>query len=352
MKAWRNAGRQRNAHAVCAVVRRRFLGQQDRHHRAQHIGGRGLVPHQRGPEARGREALLHHQRGAGQQGLEEGVHRVGVEQRQRGQQHLAIAQLQQLGGMPAPPVELRMRAAHALRETRRARGVEDGQRVTRLHWCGIHQRITRCRKRLGAGFLRRVYAPYALQWQTITVFQPAQRRQPFGLGYEQPRARVGKDVPQSGAAHGGVDRHGDGTDPRTAQEDLQELGAVAAHQRHAVAGAQAGDLQHRAHGLGGAQRVGVAPAGIACDEQRALGKAAALLLQHRRQCAAGRCEGFNGSGHRKGPHMKSCMLPKAASQFTRSTRLRRMRSAPSACHTSSWLAQPAYSVCSSWRVSM
>ena len=249
-----------------------------------------------------------------------------------------------------------MRAADALREARRARGVEDGQRVAGLHWCGIHQHITRCRKRLGAGFLRRVYAPHVLKRQTIAVFQPAQRRQPFGLGHEQPGARVGQDVPQRGAARGGVDRHGDGADPGAAQEGLQELGAVAAHQRHAVADTDAGGLQHRAHGLGGAQRVGVAPAGIARDEQRALGKAAALLLQHRRQCAAGRCEGFNGSGHRKGPHMKSCMLPKAASQFTRSTRLRRMRSVPSPwpspCHTSSWLAQPAYSVCSSWRVSM
>ncbi len=351
MEARRHAGRQRDAHAVRAVVGRCLLGQQDRHHRAQHIGRGGLVAHQRGPEARGREALFHHQRGAGQQRLEEGVHRVGVEQRQRGQQHLAVAQRQQRGGVAAPPVELRVRAAHALGQARRARGVEDGQRVAGLHRRGLGERIAGCGEALGAGLFRRIDAPHALQRQAGPVLEPAQRGQSLGLGDEQPRAGVGEDVPQRGAPRGGVDGHRHGTDPGAAQEGLQELGAVAAHQRHAVAGADAGGLQHRAHGPGRVQRVGIAPAGVAGDEQRALGEAAALALQHRRQRAPGGREGLDGIGH-GGPHMKSCMFPKAASQFTRSTRLRRMRSAPSACRTSSCVAQPAYSACSSWRVSV
>ncbi len=103
--------------------------------------------------------------------------------------------------------------------------------------------------------------------------------QAVGFGDKQARTRVAQDVAQLRAARGGVDGHGHRAYPGAAQQHLHELGAVGTQQGHAVAGAQAGALQHGAVGLGLVQGLGKTPAHLTGHKQRSVAVALGLAAQ-------------------------------------------------------------------------
>ena len=274
------------------VVRRRILRQQDRHHRAEQVRHGGLMLDQRAPERRCREALLDNERRAGEQRLEKRVQRIRMEQRQRRQQGLAFLQAEQLAAVDAPPEILRMRAAHAFRQSGRAGGVEDRQRLAGPHR-GFLDRCAGPRERCraaGVAACHGVADTPDLLHRKLARPECLHRGQQVTLGDQQARARVDQDVPQLRTARRGVDRHRDRADPRAAEKGLHELGAVRAKQRDAVSGADAGVEQGGAVTGSDLQRIAIAPARCAGDEQRPIAEARGLTLEQCRHDAVLRGE--------------------------------------------------------------
>ena len=83
------------------------------------------------PRSRRRRIGLEHIGAADQDRLVERVQRIGVEQRQRREQHVALADSERARRIDAPPEHLRLRATHALGGTGRARRIEDRDRLAR-----------------------------------------------------------------------------------------------------------------------------------------------------------------------------------------------------------------------------
>ena len=79
--------------------------------------------------------------------------------------------------------------------------------------------------------------PNAFQRQLLHV-DKGERVEQFGFDNEKPRAGVAQIVRKLRPARGDVERHRNGAEPGAAEKSLHELGAVAAHQRNAVAGTE------------------------------------------------------------------------------------------------------------------
>src|SRR6202040_3152640 len=119
-----NAGRQREPRAMPALLGRGSAREEDRHHRTEEIGDGGLPRREHRPEGGGGEARLKYGGRPTDEGLEEGVERIRVEKRQGRAEDISGIDLQEIGGIEAPPEELCMRAAHALRRPGGPRRIE------------------------------------------------------------------------------------------------------------------------------------------------------------------------------------------------------------------------------------
>ena len=185
----------------------------------------------------------------------------------------------------APPAVLRVRADHALRRAGRARRVEDRERSPGRDVGGVDRRrrrrarnAQRSGRRRGAASTRGTAsppttpAPSSSARRASSCARSRARASPrCGLDDEQPRAAVGEQVADLRPHRRGVDRHRDRADPAAAEDDLEQLGAVAAHHRDAVAAADA--------------RRGAAPRRARRDARRSVGMAP---LGARRCAANGR----------------------------------------------------------------
>ena len=108
------------------------------------------------------------------------------------------------------------------------------------------------------------------------------------LNDQQLGAAVGQVVLDLRPHRGGVDRHAHGADPAAAEECFQQLGAVRAHQRDAVAALDAGGTQRAGAPRRDLGRVAVRPARARNRAQRPRREARGAVAQHRRQGALGR----------------------------------------------------------------
>jgi len=109
-----HAAAERDPHEMRGVVGGFRLRQQHHGHRAEQIADGSLIPPRRGPETGDGEFRLQRVSAAVEQRLIERVQRVGVEQRQRGEQHVALTDVERARRIDAPPKHLRLRAADAL----------------------------------------------------------------------------------------------------------------------------------------------------------------------------------------------------------------------------------------------
>ena len=289
----RHAWRQGDPNAVRPVGGGGRLGHQDRHHGAQHVGDRRGVLGEPGPEGGGGEARFGHQLRAVRQRLVEGVQRVGVEQRQGGDQHVARPDAEDLAGVGGPPEVLRLRAAHPLGRPRRAGGVEDRDRLPGPDRRCRH-RVAQRRVRLADGGQRRPGRgladqpdPLQRQRQDVKAAEAIGKRT---LDGEQPGAGVGEHVGQLRALRGHVQRHRHRPHPGAAEIEWHELRPVAAHEGHPVAPPDPRRLQGAGGAGGGLAAFGDRPGRGARLEQRPVGVPGRLPLQHRGQGALGRPE--------------------------------------------------------------
>lgn len=272
------------------------MRQQHRHHRAQQIGHGGAGGLQAVEIAAGGKAFVAHDGCARHQRLKAGVQCVGMEQRQAGVEHVRIGDLQIAGRDPAPPVELRMRAAHAFGQPRGARGVQNGQHVAGPDVGGGRQgRIGWRRRRTGRrrqAIDRRglVQQPDRPQAQRVCRFcgghggQRRQGRTGRRIRHQQHAAAIGQDVPQLHAAGRRIDGHHHRAQPTAAQDDGQEFVPVAGHQADTVATPDACRGQARGPACGVGWRIAEAQSPTRRLHPQAIAQTGALLHQQRRQC--------------------------------------------------------------------
>ena len=102
-----------------------------------------------------------------------------------------------------------------------------------------------------------------------------------GVHGEDARAGVAQLVRQLLAAQGGVQRHGDGAHPGGAEDEIEQLDAVLAHERDAVAPRDAGRLQQAGRAGGRVARPREGPLDRAHAQQRLVAVALRLALEQR-----------------------------------------------------------------------
>jgi hypothetical protein len=129
----RHAAAKRNAKTMRRIVRSLRLRQKHRRHRAEQIADRRIVPLRGGPKAGGGEFRLQHVSASVQERLIERIQRIGVEQGQRREQHIALADSERTRRIDAPPEQLRLRTTHTLCRPGGARCVEDRNGVAGTH---------------------------------------------------------------------------------------------------------------------------------------------------------------------------------------------------------------------------
>jgi hypothetical protein len=218
------------------------LRQQHRHHGAEDVGNGRIVPGQRRHEAGGGEARLDDQCCSIQQRLEKGIQGVGVEHRQGGHQHIALADADQVAGINRPPEILRVRTAHAFGQARGAGGVEDRKRVARLDRMRRHARLRRREGQAAqpiGGFLAFITDQPQGFDRTAAAIERRDDRSQFALDHQQPGPAIAEDVLKLCAARCDIDGNRNGPKPGAAQYGEEEFGAVTAHEGDAVAGLDA-----------------------------------------------------------------------------------------------------------------
>ena len=179
-------------------------------------------------------------------------------------QHVVGAHAEHARAVDAPPVELRVRADHALGRPGGARGVEDGERhagADRRSRNGIAARRVRLAAHTGIAGAPPASSrqpPHRLQGgaRQVRLRQP---RRECALDQQQPGAAVGQVVRDLRPHRRGVDRHRHGAQPAAGQEGFQQLDPVGAHQRDPVAEADAGGQQRGGAPRHVGGRVGVRP---------------------------------------------------------------------------------------------
>lgn len=288
METFRHAGRQGDARAVLALGACPLLGQQHRHHCAEQIGHGRAAGRQPVEIAAGGKAFVADDAGAGHQRLETGVQRIGVKERQARVENIVLRDFQIARRDPAPPIELRVRAAHALGQARGSRRVEDGKRLAGLDvrcrqtlFRRGGRRLHRCGQRPGIRAV--VQQPDADQGLGPT-FQRRQGRTACGVRHNQRAAAVGQDVLQLHAPRRGVDRHHHGAQPAAAQHHRQEFNAVPGHQADAVATPDPGRRQARRPLRRQCGRIRISQAAARRLHPQPIAQAGALFPQQRRQC--------------------------------------------------------------------
>ncbi len=147
-----------------------------------------------------------------------------MEERQRRQQHVTLADVQAACGSDAPPEELRLRAANALGRPRCARGVEDGERVAGPDGMGGDPG-----RRLRHG--NRRAAPHGSQpgADNPDRIDPGAGFHNAVKGLRQVRfhdqqagGAIVQDMLKLSAARGGIDGHHDRADPGAAEKDFED----------------------------------------------------------------------------------------------------------------------------------
>ena len=219
----RHAAAKRNAKAMRRIVCALRLRQKHRRHRAEQIADRRIVPLRGGPKAGGGEFRLQHVSAAVQERLIERIQRIGVEQGQCREQHIALADAERPRRIDAPPEQLRLRTTHTLCRPRRARCVEDRDGVAGTHGP---------RRGRGSERRQRYRGKPGIDRPGISSDDPGPRRQldtrldtldrarELSLDDKERGTRVAEDVGELEAAQRGIDRDCDGAEPRTAEIDL------------------------------------------------------------------------------------------------------------------------------------
>ena len=286
VKLTRHSAAERDPQEMRGVVGGFRLRQQHHGHRAEEIADGRLMPSRRCPETGGGKFRLERVGAAVQERLIESVQRIGVEQRQRREQHIALSDVERARRIDAPPEHLRLRTADALGRTRGAGRIEDRDRVVRPHRCGRCPLAERgqWRDRSRYGWRHGAFSdrPDEIRRRDV-AFQRFDGRHKAELDHQQFRRGVAQDVAELDAAQRGVDRHGHGAHPGAAEIDFQKFRPVRAHQRDAVAGLNSSAHQ-AGRGCGGDRsRLGIAPSCFAEDEQRAVAVLRGLPRQNGRE---------------------------------------------------------------------
>ena len=199
---------------------------------------------------------------------------------------VVLADLEHLADEHAPPVELRVRAADALRRSRGPRRVEDRPGVAGADVPG-RDRVGRGRQLAdgGARGSPAISAGTPSSAQTcssvVDALHVGEDLDERGVHGEDASAGVAQLVRQLLAAQGGVQRHGDGAHPGGAEDEVEQLDAVLAHERDAVAPLDAGRLQQAGRAGGRVARPREGPLDRAHAQQRLVAVALRLALEQR-----------------------------------------------------------------------
>ena len=200
---------------------------------------------------------------AGDERLHEGVEGVGVKEGQTCVQDVVIGDAEHLPDQDPPPIELGLRATHALGQASGSRGVEDRRGIPGTDRSSGHRgpggRRSRHRVAGGAVIGQTVERPHELK--SRGTFDVAQHADELGVNRQPARSRVVELMGQLRAAQRGVERDRDRAQPRASKDEIKQLDAVLTHERDSVtrndACAAEGARRGRNHAAGIDDHVGI-----------------------------------------------------------------------------------------------
>ena len=277
---------ERGPHGVRPVLRAVGTRHEDVDHRPEEVGDRRARGGDLPPEARRGEARAELVGGTGDERLHERVERVRVEEREHRVEDVVLADLEHLADEHAPPVELRVRAADALRRPRGPRRVEDRPGVARADVPG--------RDRVGRG--RQLARRWPSRFAGISAGTPSSAQTCSSSSMPSTWARISTSAVSMARTRAPELRSWCAScSPRravfsgtamapiqvAAEDEIEQLDAVLAHERDAVAPRDAGRLQQAGRAGGRVARPREGPLDRAHAQERLVAVALRLALEQR-----------------------------------------------------------------------